>query len=167
VKLGLPAAPADGPTDTFNDVGVDGQYQYVGDDHLFSVQTTFIHEHQTRDASFAQMLSANPTNTLQTFRLGGNYYFRRRYGGALGVFATTGTADALLYGAAPVFGFGTNKPDSRGWLGEFDYVPWQNVKLLVQYVRYQKFNGGSANYDAAGTNAADNNTLYMLCWFAF
>lgn len=167
VKLGLPAAAVSGPSDAFNDVAVDGQYQMVGDDHIFSLQTTYIHEHQTLDASFAQMLSTNPTDNLHTFRLGGSYYFRRRYGGALGVFDTTGTADALLYAASPVFGFGSNKPDSRGWLGEVDYIPWQNVKLLLQYVRYQKFNGASANYDAAGTNARDNNTLYALCWVAF
>lgn len=166
-KLGLPGAPVNGPTDAFNDVGVDSQYQYVGDDHLFSLQTTFIHEHQTRAASFAQMLSANPTDTLNTFRLGGSYYFRRRYGAALGVFTTTGTADSLLYAESPVFGFATNKPDSRGWLGELDYIPWQNVKLALQYVRYQKFNGASINYDGAGTNAGNNNTLYGLCWVAF
>lgn len=167
VKLGLPDAPAGPPTDTFNDVAVDGQYQYVGDDHIVSVQTTFIHEHQTRDASFAQALSANPTDTLRTFRLGSSYYFRRRYGAGLGVFSTTGTSDAVLYTATPVFGFGTSSPDSRGWLGEVDFVPWQNVKLLLQYVRYQKFNGASLDYDAAGTNARDNNTLYALCWLAF
>jgi hypothetical protein len=165
--LGLPKAPIGPPTDTFNDVGIDGQYQYLGDDHIVSVQTTFIHEHQTLDASLAQELAANPTNDLQTFRLGGSYYFRRRYGAAVGVFSTTGSSDALLYQPSAVVGFGTNSPDSHGWLTEFDYVPWQNVKLVLQYVHYQKFNGGSTNYDGAGTNAGDNNTLYALCWFAF
>jgi hypothetical protein len=166
-SLGVPQTPVGPPTDTFSDVGVDGQYQYLGEDHIVSVQTTFIHEHQTLDASIAQELAANSTNDLQTFRLGGSYYFRRRYGAALGYFSTTGTSDAALYAASPVFGFGTNSPDSHGWLSEFDYVPWQNVKFLVQFVRYQKFNGGTTNYDGAGTNASDNNTFYALCWFAF
>jgi hypothetical protein len=167
VHLGLPDAAIGGPSDAFNDVAVDGQYQYLGDDHLFSLQTTFIHEHQTRDASFAKELSTNPTNDLRTFRLGGSYYLHRRYGGALGLFATTGTTDPLLYAAAPVFGFGANGPDSHGWLGELDFVPFQNVKLLLQYVAYQKFNGASQNYDGFGAKASDNNTLYALCWVAF
>jgi hypothetical protein len=166
-SLGLAEAPIGPPTDAFNDVAVDAQYQYLGEDHLYSIQTTFIHEHQTLDASLAKESVANPTNDLQTFRLGGSYYFRRRYGAALGIFSTTGTSDALLYPATPLSGFGTNSPDSRGWLSEFDYVPWQNVKLLLQFVRYTKFNGGSTNYDGAERNAGDNNTLYALLWFAF
>jgi hypothetical protein len=72
-----------------------------------------------------------------------------------------------LYQAAPVFGFGANSPNSHGWLGELTYVPWQNVKIVMQYVSYQKFNGASTNYDGTGRNASDNNTLYVLGWFAF
>jgi hypothetical protein len=52
-------------------------------------------------------------------------------------------------------------------VGEISYVPWQNVKILLQYVNYQKFNGDSTNYDGNGRNAKDNNTLYLLGWFTF
>ncbi len=155
------------PTDRFTDVAVDGQYQYISDEHILSAQTTYIHESQTLDASLAQEAVTNPTNRLHTFRLGGSYYYRRTYGGAIGVFGTGGTSDALLYPANAVSGFGTNSPNTRGWLAEFDYVPYQNVKLLLQYVRYQKFNGASVNYDGAGRNASANDTLYGLCWFTF
>jgi hypothetical protein len=41
------------------------------------------------------------------------------------------------------------------------------VKFGLQYVAYQKFDGGSSNYDGAGHNAADNNTLYLFAWLAF
>jgi hypothetical protein len=159
--------PIGSPADQFSDVAVDGQYQFIGDAHIVSVQSTFIHEHQTLDQSAALGASANPTNDLKTVRLGGSYYFRRTYGGALGVFSTSGSTDAGLYQPAPVFGFGTNSPNSHGWLGELTYVPWQNVKFVMQYVSYQKFNGVDANYDGTGRNARDNNTLYLLGWFAF
>lgn len=34
-------------------------------------------------------------------------------------------------------------------------------------VAYNKFNGGTRNYDGFGRNTGDNNTLYLLTWVAF
>jgi hypothetical protein len=155
------------PGDRFRDTAFDGQYQYIGDEHIVSVQTTLIKERQYLDGTFALGDSENATGDLRTFRLGGSYSYRRTYGAALGRFSTTGSTDALLYAAGPTFGFGNNSPDSSGWVGELSYIPWQNVKLVMQYVGYQKFNGASANYDGNGRNASDNNTLYLLGWLNF
>ena len=166
-KLGLPDQAVGPPTDRFRDVAFDSQYQYIGDKHILSVQTTYIREHQSLDASFAEGVAANPTNDLQTARLGGSYYFQRKYGAALGAFSTSGSSDTVLYPEEPVSGFAAGSPKSRGWTGELNYVPWQNVRLVMQYVRYQKFNGGGANYDESGRSASDNSTLYVLCWLAF
>lgn len=174
-KLSAPGQPIADPSNRFRDTAFDAQYQYLGDDHIFSLQSTYIKEKQNLDASFALGESANPTNDLKTFRLAGSYYFRRTYGASLGYFSTKGSADALRY-AAPVTpggvtftpaGSASGSPDSKGWIAELDYVPWQNVKLAAQYVAYQKFNGDSTNYDGAGRNARDNNTLYLLAWLAF
>jgi hypothetical protein len=159
--------PVGSPVDGFRDAAVDGQYQYIGDVHIFSLQTTFIQEHQTLDASFAQGVASNPSDDLKTFRLGASYYFRRTYGAALGLFSTTGSSDQLLYQPAPVFGYAANSPNSKGWLGELTYVPWQNVKMVVQYVNYTQFNGAGVNYDGSGRSAKANNTLYVLGWFCF
>lgn len=122
--------PASSAADRFNDVAVDGQYQYIGDKHILSAQGTVIREGQTLDASVATGGAENRANDLKTARLGGSYYFRRTYGGALGVFATSGSTDALLYPASAVFGFGTGSPKSSGWTGELSYVPWENVKMF-------------------------------------
>ncbi len=154
-------------SDKFNDVALDGQYQFIGDDHIFSAQTTYIRERQTLDGTFALGRSENGSNDLKTFRIGGSYYYRRTYGGSLGYFSTNGSSDAVLYQPASVAGFANNSPNSNGWVAEASYMPWQNVKLLVQYVAYQKFNGASSNYDGNGRNASDNNTLYLLGWLAF
>jgi hypothetical protein len=166
-KLSPPGAPVAPPSDRFRDVAFDSQYQYIGDDHIVSVQTTYIKEKQHLDGSFALGLAENPDNDLKTFRLGASYYYQRTVGGALGVFSTTGSTDAIRYAPAPTFGFANNSPNSKGWIAEVSYIPWQNVKLLMQYVAYQKFNGETNNYDGTGRNASDNNTLYLLGWLAF
>jgi hypothetical protein len=100
-------------------------------------------------------------------RIGGSYYYQRKYGGALGYFATTGTTDTSLYEPGAVFGSANGSPDSKGWIGELNYVPWQNVKFSLQYTAYNRFNGSSSDYDGFGRNASDNNTIYLLGWFNF
>jgi hypothetical protein len=165
-KISPEGQPAGPPSDRFRDVALDGQYQYLGDEHIFSVQSTYIKEDQTLDASSA-LSGTNPTDNLKTFRLAGTYFYQRTYGGSLGYFSTTGSSDATLYAADPVFGFANGSPDSKGWVAEVDYVPWENVKLLAQYTAYSKFNGASSNYDGSGRNASDNNTMYLLAWLAY
>ena len=164
VKISPGGQPVGPPVDKFDDTALDGQYQFIGDEHIFSLQTTYIKEKQ----SYGATVNENPGNDLKTFRLGGSYYYQRTYGGALGYFSTSGSSDAILYSStAAVTGFANNSPNSNGWIGELDYVPYQNVKVLLQYVTYGKFNGASSNYDGNGRNASDNNTLYLLGWFAF
>jgi len=156
-----------GPADKFDDWAVDSQFQYIGDVHLFSVLATYINEKQHWDASFPAGSTANAADTLKTFRLGGHYFYHRKYGVALGYFSTTGGEDSGLYAPGTLNGFANNKPDSNGWVTEFDWVPYQNTKVALQYTMYKKFNGASDNYDGAGRNASDNNTLYLLGWLNF
>ena len=58
-------------------------------------------------------------------------------------------------------------PDTRGLIGEVNYLPWLNVKLSLQYTHYMKFNGAAGDYDGLGRSASDNDTLYLLLWFAY
>ena len=159
-----------GPVNQFRDVAEDIQYQYVGDEHLFSLTGTHIHENMTLNASFATEASTNPNNDLTTLRFTGSYYYRRKLGVALSHFATTGSVDAGLYaaGSAPgVVNSANGSPDTSGWIAELNYLPWLNTKLSLQFTRYDKFNGASTNYDGFDRNASDNNTMYMLLWLAF
>ncbi len=167
VKKNLAGTAIGGPTDRFRDAALDAQYQMIGDDRIWSLQATYIDEKQSLDASFGAGGSANASDTLKTWRVGGSYYYQRTVGGGLGLFSTTGSADAILYVPASVTGFANSSPNSSGWIGELDYIPWQNVKFALQYISYNKFNGASSNYDGSGRNASDNNTLYALGWFAF
>jgi hypothetical protein len=170
-------APLSGPVNRFNDVAEDIQYQFVGDEHQLTLAGTHIHESMSLDASVAG--GTNPSDSLSTTRLWATYYYRRKIGGTLGYFSTTGSTDPILYPSAPatLFPGGTGNPgvvfsangspDTRGWIAEVNYLPWLNVKISAQYVAYNKFNGGGSNYDGVGRNASDNNTLFLMLWFAY
>jgi hypothetical protein len=166
---GTAAAPAllSGPANEFRDVAEDFQYQYIGDEQLFSLTGTRIHEAMSLDASFAAGASTNPSDDLTTTRIVATYYYHRRYGGSLAHFATSGSTDVLLYPASAVVGSANGSPNTNGWMAEFNYMPWLNTKVSLQYTAYDKFNGSSSNYDGAGRSASANNTLYLLLWFNF
>jgi hypothetical protein len=164
--------PLQGPDNRFNDVAVDFEYQYLGEDHILSAEGTRIHEKSNLAASYAAGAVANATDNLTTDRLWATYYYRRRIGGTLGWFSTTGSTDSGLYPAPVPGGPGVvtsanGSPDTRGLIGEVNYLPWLNAKLSLQYTHYRKFNGAGTNYDGRGRNASDNDTLYFLLWFAY
>lgn len=169
--------PLQGPDNRFNDVAEDFQYQYVGENHIFSVEGTRIHEKMNLDASYAADAS-NATDDLTTERLWATYYYQRQLGGTVGWFSTTGSTDTGLYPATVALPSGdtcacgvvtsaNGSPDTRGLIGEVNYLPWLNVKLSLQYTHYTKFNGGGTNYDGFGRNASDNDSLYLALWFAY
>jgi hypothetical protein len=166
--------PLNGATNRFRDLGFDVQYQYIGDDHLVTLAGTRIHESMTLDAS--ALTGTNATDDLTTYRLWATYYYRRKFGGTLAYFSTTGSTDPVLYppvNTLPAGSFGgaatsaNGSPDTRGWIVELNYVPYLNTKFSLQYTKYSKFNGGSSNYDGFGRNAADNDTLFLLAWLSF
>jgi hypothetical protein len=149
-----------GPTNKFSDVALDLAYFVNLGNNSFSTDATWIHEKQTWSAGG----TTNPTNTLNTYRLAAMYHVRQMYAFTVAPFTTTGTADAALYGGAPS---ASGSPNSSGVIAEADVMPWQNWRLQFQYVVYSKFNGSKTNYDGAGRNAADNNTLYIMTWLLF
>ena len=161
------------PTDRFSDYALDAQYQYLTLPHAFTAQAAWIYEKQNWRASFpsggigAGPTPANPTDHLTTFKAKASYLYQRKYGGTVAYFSTTGNADPGLYAPTPVTGSANSYPDTRGLILELDYLPHPQVKLALQYTWFLKFNGAHTNYDGNGRNAMDNNTLYLLAWFAF
>src|SRR5262249_49647803 len=125
-----------GPANTFTDVAVDAQYQYIGDDHIFSVYATWIHEDQNLNTQNGT--AVNRTDHLDTVRLTGSYFYDRKYGGSVQIFSTTGTTDTGLFTPSPVVGSRKGKPDNQGAIVELNYLPWLNTKLGVQYTAYTK-----------------------------
>jgi len=156
-----------GPTDRFRDVAGDLQYERVVGNGTFVVHATYIHERQTLDATFGSGGSANPANTLNTIRADASLLTASRLGASLAYFSTSGDADTLLYAPNSVTGSASGKPNSGGLVAEVQFMPWINTRFSLQYVAYQKFNGGTSNYDGVGRSASDNNTLYLLTWLMF
>ena len=151
--------PLVAPGDRYLDVGVDAQYQFIGEHHIFSAAASYIHEGQTLTATNAFGNADNLSNDLQTFKLNVSYIYDRLLG-VHGTFATVrGSSDATLYGG--------QGPRATSLGAELFYTPWYNVKLGLSYTAYLDFDGAAENYDGAGRNAADNNTLYAYLWLAF
>jgi hypothetical protein len=164
-----------GPTDRFTDIALDAQYQYVGKKHIFTAETTWIHEDQDWDAGFSLKNTARRSSSLNTFKANVNYYYNSSFGklgGTVAYFSTTGPQDALIYPPNPVDGSRNGSPNSSGFILELDYLryeitPFLSLKASLQYTLYTQFNGSHTNYDGFGRDASDNNTLYFLLWFMF
>jgi hypothetical protein len=160
-------------TDHLTDIGVDTQYQFLGARDSFSVQARYIYEDQDLSASQALGFATYSHNHLNSFNIKGSYFYKQTVGFTAGYFHIDGSPDPLLYGDASA----DNSPNSTGYVFELDYIPfnyggpafwqWLNMKLGLQFVHYTKFNGASMNFDGAGRNASDNDTLFAFAWLAF
>lgn len=152
-----------GATNRFTDVAVDVTDQLALGMKGLLFHGTWIHEKQRWSAGGA----ANPSNTLDAFRMDAQLHFGHTYCVMVSPFSTTGSTDAGLYGPTPISGSRTGSPNSAGLITELDVNVWDNVRVEFQYVAYDKFNGSSRNYDGFGRNAADNNTFYVVTWLVF
>ncbi len=158
--------------DALTDVAVDAQYQYLGEQHAATLALNWIHEGQQLHASQPLGLAQNASNKLWTASATGTYLFESTYGFDVQYFLSGGSRDPVLYGNR------TGEPGSEGWIFQLNYLPFSqkggpsfwpkmNLKLSLQYTLYQRFDGAHANFDAAGRDARDNDTLYLEAWLAF
>jgi len=169
---------ASGPTTHYRDRGIDAQYQYLLDPDTVTLQFSYIKE----DSSGGDIAgtASNSSNTLKQLKLKASYIYRAKYGASLGYLQTTGSSDSGLYpglqddgtgtgNMIPIPGSGsiTNNPDTRAWIPELFWEPVQNARIGMQYYKFNRFNGAANNYDGAGRNARDNNTLFVYIWAAY
>jgi len=159
-------------TDKITDVGFDTEYQFNQNPHSVGVEASYIREFQNLSTSFALGNSSNSHNHLDTARVKASYFYDHVYGINVAYFNISGTPDATLYS------FSNNgSPNSDGWIFEANYIPfsnggpswwpWLNTRIGLQYTLYNHFNGGTTNFDGAGRNAGQNNTLYLYALIAF
>jgi hypothetical protein len=157
-------------SDKYTDIGFDSQYQYQGDNYWLTLRGSYIREFQRLDASFANGISANPSDTINSMKLQASY----AYGADNRIvltgqyFNVWGSADANLYGTDPDTGLPLT-PNSDGWIAEIAYIPfmegkapgwpWFNARIALQYVYFNKFAGTTVG-------AQDNNTLFLHAWLA-
>jgi hypothetical protein len=152
-----------GPSNKYNDIGVDASYQFLGaGQHVGTVNARYTHEHQTRNASVDAGEATNLKGSLNALNLNASYYYDQTWGMTGGYFSTNGSSDPTLYSTS-------GSPDSSGYLLQADWTPfgkesswhapWANVRLGLQYTIYNKFDGTS-------DHAGDNDTTYLFAWFA-
>lgn len=182
---GMSADVYDDPLDTsdpltvhhFNDVGIDGQYQYLLDPSAITVQLAYMRDshrypaflaHQpVFDADGNPLPDTNARDTTKVLRMKASYVYEAKYGASLAFFDQTGTTDSALYDPTPVSGNISGNPAIRGWTSEVFWMPVQYLRIGLQYTIYGKYNGASHNYDGAGRNAADNDSLFLYLWGAY
>ena len=168
----------EGPENKYNDVGVDASYQFLGTrEHIASIYSSYIHEDQKLNASYANGDAADHTGQLTEFLLNASYYYDQTWGLTVGRFDTKGSRDAGLYAPEPDGGSRLASPNTAGYILQADWspwgkedswnAPWANLRLGAQYVIYQRFNGAKDDYDGVGRDAGDNNTLFLFAWTSF
>ncbi|MBS0410744.1 MAG: cytochrome C [Proteobacteria bacterium] len=164
-----------GLVDRYTDVGADASYFVpLASGDTFTLNARYTHEQQALDATcaLAESESDCPHNSLTDVRADASYYWRSKVGVTVAAFATTGAANPTIYADSRTF-----KPNSSGVTVQLDATPWGdghsplgprfNVRVGAQYTAYATFNGASSNYDNAGANASDNNTLRVFTWIAY
>jgi hypothetical protein len=148
-----------GPTIQYRDRGIDAQYQYLLDPHTITAQLSYIRE--SIGNGDVTGIATNASNTLKQLRMKGSYIYRAKYGASLSYFSTTGTSDTTLYTDVAA------NPDTRGWVPEIFLTPVQYMRIGAQYFIFTRFHGSTSNYDGAGRNPKDNNTLFLYVWGAY
>jgi hypothetical protein len=156
-----------GPEDSYTDFGPDIQYDHTLGKDVISLRGTYIHENSALAASLANGAALQVGHHLDTGTANAEYHFGNRYSAIFGGFITSGTPDPLLYAQSATTGSANGGPRNAGYIANFSFWPMQNLDLAAQYTAYTRFNGGSTNYDDAGRNANDNNTVYLLARFVF
>ena len=167
-------------TDRYLDIGFDSQYQYDGDDYQFTLKAADVIEKQRLDSSFAQGLSTNPTDWINSFKLNATSIWDHTYALSGGYFNVRGSSDAAVYSQST-----TGSPNGDGLMFDASYFPFSkghapgpdkefNMRIGVQYTKYLHLYGGTTNAIAGPTgaisgtrNANGNDTVWLYVLTAF
>lgn len=154
-----------GTVNTYRDVALDGQYQYVLDPHYFAVHARFSHENASYAADQIGNTVTNPTNILNETYLDATYIYKTKYGVMLMYQGATGSADATLNPMGPA-----GSPDWRAWTPQIFWAPWQNVRIGYQYVIYTQMGGttgSNLNLGGGTYSPHDFNTSMLYASFIY
>src|SRR5512147_1130685 len=89
---GNPGWDSSAGNDHYTDLGFDATYRYINSkDHIFGLNTTYIHENQDLSASHKLGNAEHSNDELNTFNANIYYTYYQTYTGTLGYFNTTGS----------------------------------------------------------------------------
>jgi hypothetical protein len=159
-----PNADRSAGADHYTDLGVDAQYQWLGDRDSVTVRAALIHEIQRLSGTFALGGADSASGSLNTIDASVAYLYDSTLQFTLGVSHLWGSADAALYGTA------SGSPDSTNLTAQIDWLPlnknpWPayprfNPRLSLQFVH-------NFRLDGASRNAADSDALWLLLTTTF
>jgi len=138
-----------GATDHYRDTGFDAQYQYLLDPYTLTAMVTRIHE--TIDSGTPGVSS----DTVNSLRAKTSFTYQAKYGATVSYFNYDNTGNG-----ASGFSAVDTRYGSSGWTPEVFWLPLQNVRIGLQYTKFNRFNDTSQN-------ASDNNTLFFYVWGAY
>lgn len=173
----LPGGMTGFGTDKFTDIGIDSQYQWIGDVHAITLRGSYVYEKQQLDATYYGLgASMNPSNYLRSLNLSASYIYDHTISLTGGFFQLTGTPDAIAYANNANF-----SPNSQGYIVDLAYLPfshggpsawpWLNTRIGVTYNWWTRFDGGTSDIDPVNCpgcrSAKNNNTLLLYAFTAF
>ncbi len=121
-----------GNVNRYLDLSVDWQYQYNGQHNIFTFLGHITHETEENDPGLVPTYFSNSTDHLTQFQMTGEYYRDCTFGGLVSFVRITGATD--------IFNGGTGSPTNQYETFELDYLPWFNVRFILQYNVYQIVN---------------------------
>lgn len=168
--------------DRYTDVGLDASWIKPLGSNTLTVNGRYAHEKRSLDATCALGMAAGEIDpaplsscadtTLDELHGDVSYYWHDTIGASVGAFDVSGSANPYIYGDNRTF-----KPNSSGFQFQVDGTPFGrgksplgprlNMRIGVQYTIYTAFDGAGRDFDGAGRNASDNNTLRVFSWLAF
>jgi hypothetical protein len=171
-----------GFTDRYTDLGLDASWIKPLKSDTLTLNAHYTHEKRSLNATCALgmddgsiapgPLSQCADDTLDEERIDGSYYWHNTIGGTVSAFNLSGSSNPDLYADNRTF-----RPNSSGFLFQLDGTPFGrgksplgprfNMRVGVQYTVYTRFDGARSNFDGAGRDASDNNTVRVFTWIAF
>ena len=151
-----------GAINTYRDIAIDSQYQYVLDPHYFAAHFRLSHENSYYSSSnflFTPGAGAPLNNQLTETYLDGTYIYQAKYGAMLTYQGATGNANSGLYAMS-----GTFSPNWQSVTPHIFYQPWQNVRIGYMYQIYTQMGGASQGLTfngIANLKPADFNTSML------
>jgi len=181
-----------GKTDPTLDIGVDTQYQWIGEENIVTVRGAYVWQRKKNSAENAAMKAANAagldpatgapytlpnaSDTLNDLNVSATYIYDRKYSFTAGYLRTWGATDVGLYSTA-IVGSANGSPNTGAWNFDLAYLPfmnggpdlwpWFNARIGIQYTHYDKFDGTWTNVDGSGLKAGGNDTVFLYTWLMF
>lgn len=158
----------------YKDIATDLHYHWkITDTHTLTLLGNLIYEQ--RDVSDLLTNGNAQKNKLHYLEhtISSSYYWKNSYGITYQRFGLIGSSDNIIYAT----GFANSTPNFAGSRIQIDWTPFgtkqpsttpsPQLRLGLQYTRYDKFDGGKINYDGLGRNASYNNNLMLFAWTLF